>query len=64
MSELDTAVSAVDSAVEAIRALGESKKVNAMVRKLTIVLAELQAELTRERVMATVPTTPRKKSDV
>ena len=55
MSELDTAVNAVEDAINAIKRLGESKKTNAMVRKLTVVSAELQAELTRERVMAELP---------
>jgi len=55
MNELENAVSALDTAIEAIKNLGEGKRTGAMVRKLTIVKADLQGELAKASVMLTIP---------
>jgi hypothetical protein len=55
MENLEYAASAIDSAIEAVKALGESKKTGAMVRKLTIVKAEIAGELAKESAMASLP---------
>lgn len=55
MTTNETAINAVRNAIDAVNALGESKKVSAMVRKLTVVIAELEANETREKILSTLP---------
>lgn len=63
MEKLEIAANAVNKAIDAIKAIGESKRTNAMVRKLTLVKADIEGELAKRRVMGEIPVTPRRKVD-
>ena len=63
MEKLESAANAVNKAIDAIKAIGESKRTNAMVRKLTFVKADIEGELAKRRVMGEIPVTSRRKVD-
>ena len=64
MSNLvEVAAQAVDNAISAISAIGDTKKVGAMVRKLTIVKADLEAEITKATIIGTLPTRTKKQKE-
>ena len=60
MDTLETAAKAVNVAIESIKAIGETKKTNAMLRKLISVKADIESAITKERVMGEIPVSRKK----
>lgn len=55
METYANALNAVDTAIGAVSALGQSKKTNAMLGKLMLVKAELSSVMARAEVMQEIP---------
>lgn len=55
MSEIEQALNAVDNAINALSAIGDDKRTLAMVRKLTVVKADLIGKVEKEKVLETLP---------
>jgi len=55
MSEIEQALNAVDNAINALSAIGDDKRTRAMVRKLTVVKADLIGKVEKEKVLETLP---------
>ena len=61
MEKTADAANAVKKAIETLNEMPDSKKRDALVRKLTVVYASLQSDLTKETILGTLPVHTRKK---